>query len=163
MAIRTDAYFRRLAAEWVGKSGVDEPPVALERVAAHLGVPVKTLPFPAFFSGAIIDHDGLPTILLNSALSELSQRRSLGHLLGHMLIVMDGEGAGYPRDESEHHDADVVSSSMVMPEDMVKDQASKWFNDYRYLSRLFGVTEDEMLDKMAELGLIKHRGIHWEY
>jgi hypothetical protein len=46
---------------------------------------------------------------------------------------------------------------------MVKEQARKWFNDYRYLARLFGVTEGEMLSKMRMLGLIKSHGIMWDY
>jgi hypothetical protein len=38
-----------------------------------------------------------------------------------------------------------------------------WFNDYRYLSRLFGVPEGTMLERMRELHLVKNQGIMWDY
>ena len=46
---------------------------------------------------------------------------------------------------------------------MVVEQARKWFNDYRYLARLFGVSESDMMEKMRDLGLIKSRGVVWDY
>jgi hypothetical protein len=47
---------------------------------------------------------------------------------------------------------------------MVIEQARLWFNDYRYLARLFGVSEDVMLERMREMGLIRGpEGDVWVY
>ena len=51
----------------------------------------------------------------------------------------------------------------MMPTALVVDMARLWFNDYRYLSRLFGVTEGQMLERLRELGLVKNHGISWDF
>jgi hypothetical protein len=163
VALRTDAYYRSLAQDALRKAGLAEPPVTVEAVASSLGVPLYVTKLPAWFSGAIVYEDGMPVILLNEAIGEIGTRRALGHLIGHILVVMEEPGATYPRDNPDHHVADVVSAEMTMPSYMVIDQAQKWFNDYRYLARLFGVSESEMLEKMHAMGLIKQRGMLWDY
>ncbi len=163
MALRTDAYYRTLAQDALKKAGLVEPPVMVEAVAASLGVPLYVTQLPAWFSGAIIYEDGMPVILLNESIGELGKRRALAHLIGHILVVLEGEGGTYPRASADHHVADVVSEEMTLPSYMVEEQAKKWFNDYRYLARLFGVSESEMLQKMNALGLIKQRGMLWDY
>lgn len=164
MPLHSAAYYRRLAGDALEKAGVDEPPVPLEAVAARFGVPVRPVSLPSFFSGAAVNEDGLPVLLINVARSEEHQRRTLAHLIGHMLLVLDDPAGTYPRNTAaEHQEADVVAAELVLPEPLVRDQALKWFNDHRYLARLFGVTEGEMVARMQELGLIKQRGILWDY
>lgn len=163
MPLRTDAYYRTLAQDSLRKVGAEEPPVAVEAVAASFGVPVYHTQLPSWFSGAIVYEDGMPVILLNESHGEVSKRRTLGHLLGHILVVLDSPGATYPRNNGDHHAADVVSEEMTLPTFMVEQQAKKWFNDYRYLARLFGVSESEMLEKMHAVGLVKQRGMLWDY
>jgi Zn-dependent peptidase ImmA (M78 family) len=164
VAIRTNAYYRKLAADWLTEAGVIEPPVDIECLAAYLGVPVRSMPLPKFFTAALISKDGLPSILVNSVAGEGTRRHALGHVIGHMIMVMDeGATGAYPRTTTEHREADVLSRAIIMPEGMVADQAGKWFNDYRYLARLFGVQENEMLDKMTELGILRERALRWDY
>ena len=43
----------------------------------------------------------------------------------------------------------------MLPSQMVIDQSKLWFNDYRYLARLFGVSEEQMLDRMRSMGLVR--------
>ena len=163
MPLRTDVFYRQLAQDSLKEAGIIEPPVMVEAVAARIGVPIYTTQLPPWFSGALIYEDGLPVILLNDAIGEIGKRRSLAHLIGHILVVLDDSSAGYPRDDPDHHVAEVVSAEMTLPSFMVSEQAKKWFNDFRYLARLFGVSENEMTDKMRDLGLIKARGITWDY
>jgi hypothetical protein len=163
VTLRTDSYYRTSAQEWLKEAGVEEAPVDIERVAAHLGVPVRSVAFPDFFTGAIVNEDGLPVILLNVLAGERPRRDALGHLLGHLLVIMSEPDAGYPRNDLEHREADIISSELVMPEYLIQAEAKRWFNDYRYLARLFGVTEKEMLDRMGELGLVRSREIRWDY
>lgn len=163
MPLRTDVFYRQLAQDALKQAGIVEPPVTVEAVAGRLGVPIYTTRLPAWFSGALIYEDGLPVILLNDAIGEIGKRRALAHMIGHILVVIDDPSAVYPRDNPDHHLADVVSAEMTLPGFMVAEQARKWFNDYRYLARLFGVREAEMMDKMRDLHLIKSRGIAWDY
>ena len=164
MALRTDAYYRGVAEKALRTAGIDEPPVEVGKLAEHYAIPVRFVEFPSFFSGATVNEDGLPVILLNAAKDEPVRRKALAHMLAHVLIVLDDPESGYPRnDDPEHKDAELVAGEIVMPEFMVRDQAAKWFNDYRYLAGLFAVTEKEMMQKMLDLGIIKQRGILWDY
>jgi hypothetical protein len=51
-----------------------------------------------------------------------------------------------------------------MPTRLVIEQAQVWFNDYRYVSRLFGVDEHAMINRMRELGIsLGPQGAMWDY
>jgi Zn-dependent peptidase ImmA (M78 family) len=162
--LRSDAYYRSLAEQAVADAGFTQPPVAIERVADAIGVPIRRASFPFWFRGALIYEDGMPTILVNDTAEAPVLQATLGHLVGHLLMVLDDPEATYPRDTKlEHREADVIRDELMAPAFLIRDQAAKWFNDYRYLSGLFGVDEAMMLTRMQELGLIKTRGITWDY
>ncbi len=164
MPIQDEKRHRRLVEDELRAAGFAEPPVSMHAVAAHLGVPILEHALPLWFTAALIYEDGMPAILLNSTRPLAIKRAGLGHLLGHILIMMDTPGAHYPRDtEPEHGAADFISAEFETPEFMVRDQAQKWFNDYRYLAGLFGVTELRMFEAMRDLGIIKSKGVIWEY
>lgn len=163
MPLKTDAYFKTIAETALRQTGITEPPVQVEAVAAHLGIPVRLVRMPLFFHGATVNEDGMPVVVLNSEFDELSRARTLAHLIAHVLLVMDDPSATYPRDAGVHHEADVVAGELIMPAWMVVEQSAKWFNDYRYLARLFGVSEADMTRKMEALGLLKAHGIAWDY
>lgn len=164
MALRSDNYYRELAAQAVRDAHIEEPPVPPTAIAANLGVPIVELPLPSWFTAALIYEDGMPAILLNAIKEEVTQRAGIAHLLGHLLIVLDDQDAVYPKDGLTYHrDADFLSEELEIPSFMVIDQAQKWFNDHRYLARLFGVSEKRMLDKMHALGILKNRGLVWDY
>jgi Zn-dependent peptidase ImmA (M78 family) len=85
-------------------------------------------------------------------------------MLSHILVRIDEPATPYPRDMAlDHRLADAMAEEFVMPEYMVREQAAKWFNDYRYLARLFAVSESDMMAKMRDMGLMKSRGVVWDY
>jgi len=162
--LRTDSYYRSIAEAALKQAGVEEPPVPMERLAEAYGIPVRHVEMPYFFGGATVNEDGLPVILLNSSKDEYSRRKALAHLVAHMVILLADPTSTYPRQAGvDHADADIVADELITPAYLVLDQAQKWFNDHRYLSGLFGVTEDEMMTKMFDMGIIKQRGIRWDY
>jgi len=162
--LRSDDYYRGLVEAELRSLGYVEPPVSVETVAEHLGVPVRQFALPPWFTAALIYEDGLPSVLMNANKGIDAQRQALGHLMGHLLVLLNDLSANYPKDSlSVHHDADLISEEFSTPAYMVRDQAQKWFNDYRYLAGLFGVSETQMFEKMRDLGLLKSRGIIWEY
>ncbi|MGB4440713.1 MAG: hypothetical protein WBJ62_00595 [Coriobacteriia bacterium] len=163
MTLQGEQEYRRLVEDELRAVGFLEPPVEIEAVAAHLGVPIVAFDLPLWFTAALIYEDGLPMILVNAARPQAIRRVGVAHLLGHILIVMAMPGAGYPRDAGPHLGADFIAAELETPAFMVRDQAQKWFNDYRYLAGLFGVTEVRMFESMRDLGLIKSKGVIWEY
>lgn len=163
MALNTDSYYRELAEDTLKRAGITEPPVPIAAVAEYFALPVRPVEVSGFFHAATVNEDGLPVVLLNVRKDEPTQHQALAHLLGHLLIVMASPGVSYPRDNPDHRTADVVAEELLMPSSMVREQASKWFNDHRYLARLFGVTEQQMMRKMLDLGIIKQRGVLWDY
>jgi Zn-dependent peptidase ImmA (M78 family) len=164
VALRTEAYYRAVAAAALEKIGAGEPPVSLDAIVSSLAIPLRSVNLPLFFTAAMVYEDGMPVMILNWAQPEPERRAALGHMLGHVLLVLQGDGNTYPRDAADHGEADLVAKELLMPTGMVIDQARLWFNDYRYLARLFGVTEEQMLDRMREMGLVKgSSGISWDY
>jgi Zn-dependent peptidase ImmA (M78 family) len=162
--LKDDSYLRSLVEKALRSAGYEEPPVSIDTVAASLGVPVIEVPLPPWFTAALVYDDGLPAVMINEMKQEETKHRALGHLLGHLLVLLDDMTANYPKDRiTQHSEADLMAEEFETPSYMVREQAQKWFNDYRYLAGLFGVPESQMFDKMRDLGLIKSRGIIWDY
>ena len=84
-------------------------------------------------------------------------------MVSHLLVRMEDPDVPYPRAHPDHRLADAMAVEFRTPKYLVTDQASRWFNDYRYLARLFAVSEGEMLSRMRELGLVKRTGVAWDY
>lgn len=164
MVLRDAAYYRQLVENELRSAGFLEPPVTVEAVAAHLGLPVREIPLPVWFTCALIYEDGMPTVLLNSVRPLAVKRAGLAHLLGHMLLVLSDPNERFPKDtELEHRAADIIARELETPAFMVRDQAQKWFNDYRYLAGLFGVEETRMFEVMRDIGILKSKGVLWDY
>lgn len=149
----------------LARAGIDEPPISLERIAESLGLPIRHVRLPGFFHGAIMNEDGLPFLMLNVTPPEEARRLALAHMLAHVVLVMADSTEGYPRGTvTEHIEADKLAREIVLPYRMVIEQAQLWFNDYRYVARLFAVDEDEMLARMRDVGVIRGpQGIMWDY
>jgi Zn-dependent peptidase ImmA (M78 family) len=161
---KREVYFRGLGERAVRDAGMIEPPVAPADIARHLGVPIIGAELPSWTVGALVAEDGMPAILINTGREPFTQRTAVAHFLGHLIVLLDDPRATYPRNlETSHEAADVVGDELELPGFMVRDQAQKWFNDYRYLAGLFGVTEKRMFARMQALGLVKSRGVIWDY
>jgi Zn-dependent peptidase ImmA (M78 family) len=138
--------------------------VPVDELVAAQGIPVRAVSLPQFFTAALVYEDGLPVMMLNSAKPEPERRVALAHMLGHVLLVLSGLSTAYPRQDGSHRDAEVVAEELMLPSSMVVEQSRLWFNDYRYLARLFGVSEEQMLERMRAMGLVRGpEGVLWEY
>ena len=161
--LRTEAYFKQIAEDALAICDVREPPVPIDDVVASLCIPIRPVSLPPFFTAATIYEDGLPVMVVNSARPELEVRYALAHMLGHVLLLLADQSETFPRVDPDHSAAEKVGRELIMPTGMVNEQSKMRFNDYRYLSRLFGVTEGQMLERMRELKLIKNQGVIWEF
>lgn len=164
MTPRNEAYYRRIAEKALAVAGVADPPVPIADIVASLGIPILPVNLPQFFTAAIISEDGVPVIVSNFAKSEHERRLALAHLLGHVLLLQEDPQNGYPRQATNHQEADIIAHELTMPMLMVIEQSRLWFNDYRYLSRLFAVGEGAMLERMRELGIVENQQpVRWDY
>jgi Zn-dependent peptidase ImmA (M78 family) len=164
METKREMYYRALAERAIRDAGISEPPIAPAEIARNLGVPIISAALPSWSVGALIAEDGMPAILINAGSEPFAKRAGIAHFLGHLLVLIDDPGATYPRNrEVAHESAGAVADELELPGFMVRDQALKWFNDYRYLAGLFGVTEKRMVARMETLGLMQKRGVLWDY
>lgn len=164
VSLRTQAYYRRVAEEALEKAGVTDPPVPIVHIIENLGIPVVPVNLPQFFTAATVYEGGLPTMLVNYARTEHERQSALAHMLGHVLLLLDDPTNSFPRADADHSEAEQVALELMMPAVMLVEQARLWFNDYRYLARLFGVAESAMLERMRELGIVgDQQGIRWDY
>ena len=164
MPVKTDSYYRKVADEALARAGVSDPPVPVSFVIEAMGIPVVPVNLPLFYTAATIELDGMPVMVVNFAQPEYQRREALAHMLGHVLLRFDDPDNPYPRDTGSHDEADALAREITMPSTMVVDQSRLWFNDFRYLARLFGVGEAAMLERMRELGIVNNQqGIRWDY
>jgi Zn-dependent peptidase ImmA (M78 family) len=164
VGLRTQAYFRKVAEDALASAGVFEPPVPVTKIIESLGIPILPVNLPLFFTAATINTDGLPVIVVNYAQPEPTRLEALAHMLSHILLLLDDSSNAFPRDTGDHSEAITLAHELTMPATMVIDQSRLWFNDFRYLARLFGVGEAAMLERMRELGIVNHQqGIRWDY
>ncbi len=164
MALRSEAYYRQVASDALKSIGCEEPPVPIDELVGSLGIPLRAVNLPAFFTAATVYEDGLPVMIINWARPEPERRRAIAHMLAHILLVLADPENGYPRESADHAEADTVAGELMLPTGMVIEQAKLWFNDYRYLARLFGVSEEEMLHRMQVLGLVRGvPGALWDF
>jgi Zn-dependent peptidase ImmA (M78 family) len=164
VSLRTEAYYRAVAGDALDRLTVAEPPVPIDVLISTLGIPIRAVNLPTFFTAATVYEDGLPVMVVNWAKPEAERRRALAHMLGHVLLVLADDGGTYPRDVGRHDEADLIARELLLPGNLVADQARLWFNDHRYLARLFGVTEVEMVERMRELGLVRGPApVAWDY
>jgi hypothetical protein len=161
--LKSDSYYRGLADRTLRDAGVTEPPVDLAPVLSRLGLPVVVATLPDWFKGALVYEDGMPVLLVNEAIGYEARRDAVAHMVSHLLIRLDDPDVPYPRAHPDHRAADTMRDEFRMPGYLVTEQAARWFNDYRYLARLFAVSEGEMLSRMRELGLVKNAGVFWDY
>lgn len=164
VGLKTQAYYRKVAEDALTNAGVVEPPIPVGKIIESLGIPMIPVNLPLFFTAATINTDGLPVMVVNFAQPEAVRREAMSHMLSHMLLLLDDPSNTMPRDAAEHADADVLSHELTMPATMVIEQSRLWFNDFRYLARLFGVGEAAMLERMRELGIVtQQQGVRWDY
>lgn len=156
MAIYTDAYYRAKADELVRKCGFASPPVDVRGAADTLGLEIVELSLPSWFFGVLMRVEGDPYIVINKMMPDHRKNFTIGHEIAHHILHKDDLCHMKNSKRSYfHREADIFAAELCMPSEMVRLEAKKWFNDYRYLAGLFGVSEIAMVRKMQELGLLR--------
>jgi len=156
VAIYTDVYYRSKAEELVRQVGFHDPPVDVRAVAGKLDLEIMELSLPSWFFGVLMKVEGDPYIVVNKMMPEHRKNFTIAHEIGH--YVLHDDELCYMKNSKRsyfHREADIFAAELCMPTYMVRKEAQKWFNDHRYLARLFGMSEIAMVRKMQEMGLLR--------
>ena len=156
MALVTYIQYRRQAEELIRKFGFGEPPIDLRQIADGLGIEVIEMTMPNWFFGVLVNLKGDFYIALNKSMPEHRKNFTMAHEIAHHQL--HGTELAYMKNckrDYFHREADIFAAELCMPSFMVKTEARKWFNDYRWLAQNFGVSETAMVRKMQELGILR--------
>lgn len=107
-----------------------ELPIALGRIAKHLGIVVKKATLSAGISGEIKEVDGVCTIRVNRHDVKARQRFTLAHEIAHFLLHRDKIGDGITDDilyrsslsDALEAQANRLAADIVMPWAQVKEK-----------------------------------------
>ncbi len=160
----THWYLRKQADELLEKFKVEGPPVDVKMIAEKLGIEVVELTLPTWFFGTLLDIKGSFYIVVNRLMPETRKKFTLAHEIAH--YSLHGDKLCYMKNckrDYFHREADAFAAELCMPSEMVKKEARNWFNDYKFLAKIFDVSEVAMVRKMQEIGLIKGTDYTWVF
>lgn len=164
MGIVTYEKYRQMARALVQQFGFTVPPIDVYKIAAGLGIEVIELTLPNWFFGVLMNVNSDFYIAVNKGMSQQSKRFTIAHELAH--FQLHGQQLAYMKNSKRdyyHREADVFAAELCMPSNMVKQEALKWCNDYKYLAQLFQVSQIAMVRKMQELRLLRASvNLAWE-
>lgn len=158
MALVTYIQYRRAAEKLAKRFGCDAPPVDVRSIAAGLGIEIIEMTLPNWFFGALVNMDGDHYIALNKGMPDHRKNFTIAHEVAHHQL--HGEDLAYMKNSKRdyfHREADAFAAALCMPDAMIKGEAQKWCNDYRFMADIFGVSETAMVRKMQELGLLRNK------
>lgn len=157
MALTTYVQFRRQAEKLVRGIGFDQPPVNQYTLAERLNIEIVEMTLPSWFFGVLINLKGDFYITLNKGMPEHRKNFTIAHEIAHHQL--HGTELAYMKNckrDFFHREADVFAAELCMPTFILKTEARKWCNDYRWLAKEFSVSETAMVRKLQELGILKN-------
>jgi Zn-dependent peptidase ImmA (M78 family) len=166
------------ACDLLARQGIDTPPVAVDEVAASLGVAVRKQPLEENVSAVLVlKPGGTPVIGVNAHHHANRQRFSIAHELGH--FVLHGETSELFVDEfmvrfrdaksslaidPKEIEANTFAASLLMPEHMLRaDLTKREFSALdeaavRSLALRYGVSEQALTFRLVNLELLEGFG-----
>ena len=157
MALVTYVQHRRQAEALIKEFGFGQPPVDLRGIAKGLNIEIVEMTLPSWFFGVLVNLEDDFYIALNKGMPDHRKNFTLAHEIAHHQL--HGNELAYMKNckrDYFHREADVYAAELCMPTFMVKDEARKWFNDYRWLARQFAVSETAMVRRLQELGILRN-------
>ena len=157
MAMVTYIEYRQKAEALAQQFGYKEPPVDVRMIAEGLGIEIIEMTLPTWFFGVLVNIKDEFYISLNKGMPEHRKNFTIAHEIAHHQL--HGEELAYMKNAKRdyfHREADVYAAELCMPSDMVRAEAQKWCNDYRFLAKIFGVGETAMVRKLQELQLLRN-------
>lgn len=163
MPLYSHRFIREQAEKLLHQVGFDEPPIDVRKIAGKLGIEIVELSLPTWFFGALMQVENDHYIVLNKIMPEPTKVFTISHELAHHQMH-PGEIC-YMKNRLRpyfHREADIFAAELCMPSNLVRREARKWFNDFKFLAKLFNVTETAMIRKLEELELIPKGHYAWQ-
>lgn len=163
MPLYSHKQIREKAEKLLRQFGMDEPPIDVRKLTKLLGIEIVELSLPTWFFGALMQVENDNYIVLNKIMPEPTKVFTISHELAHHQIH-PGEIC-YMKNRLRpyfHREADVFAAELCMPSWLVKREARKWFNDYKFLAKIFNVPETAMIRKLEELALVPKGYYAWQ-
>lgn len=160
----THEYLRKQADQLLNRFKLDEPPIDVKHIAQELGIEIVEMTLPTWFFGSLLNIKGSYYIVINRLMPETRKRFTLAHEIAH--YALHGDKLCYMKNSKRdyfHREADAFAAELCMPSGLVKQEARKWFNDYKFLAKIFEVSEVAMVRKMQELGIIEGTDYAWVF
>lgn len=164
MTLYSHRFIKEQARELLKSFNITEPPVDVYQIAHGLGLEIVEMSLPSWFFGVLTEVDNEYFIVLNKIMPESRKIFTLAHEIAH--YKMHPDKIAYMKNTKRpyfHTEADVFAAELCMPTDMVKKEARQWFNDHKYLAKVFSVSEIAMVRKLEELNLIPKGRQNWNY
>ncbi|MCK4267430.1 MAG: ImmA/IrrE family metallo-endopeptidase [Actinomycetia bacterium] len=156
MALVTYVQYRRQAEELINSLGFDQPPIDVRKVADGLKIEIIEMTLPNWFFGVLVNLHDDSYIALNKAMPQHRKNFTIAHEIAHHQL--HGDELAYMKNckrDYFHREADVFAAELCMPTSILKEEAKKWNNDFRWLAQTFSVSETAMVRKLQELGILK--------
>ena len=140
---------------------ISEPPVPVSKVAKLFSI--KVVPYPKFpdkRSGFITEIEGSLVIGVNSNHSEVRQRFTISHELGHFLLGHQIDTPNFREEDSrpidQEREADNFAAELLIPRDFLSaDIKANRMLKIPELARRYNVSGQAMSIRLLQTGLIK--------
>ena len=160
------------AIDLLEEQGINAPPVRVKEIATKLGADVRYEPLDGGLSGALYRaEDGHAVLGVNNWHTEVRQRFTIAHELGHLLLhpdelfvdgVLKRDDASSLAIRSHEIEANAFAAELLMPRKFVLAELNKTLATnatpdpkrlIEHLAGVFDVSEQAMQFKLMNLGL----------
>lgn len=155
----------------LAEAKISEPPISVEKIARLLKIRVKYAALEGDISGLMYRQKGKTIIGINALHSEVRQRFTLAHEIGHLYLGHNGDffldrailfrnSRSSEGTDSREVDANRFAAELLMPENLVRERFENGFDDrdedeiVSLLARIFEVSTQAMAIRLQSLGLI---------
>ena len=158
------------AEELLYKSGTTLLPIAVEKLAEHVGAVIRKGPLPSDLSGFLVQGGGRKLICVNSLHAKPRQRFTIAHEIGHIVLHdfqnhVDRGVAVYRRDRrsgsaeaTAEVEANQFAADLLMPKRMIDATVPKFVDllDEEQIKKIadrFQVSPQALTFRLINLGL----------
>ncbi|MDP3956736.1 MAG: ImmA/IrrE family metallo-endopeptidase [bacterium] len=148
----------RKASAIIDRLGVKEPPIPVKDVAALFNIKVIDYPkFASTISGKIVKGENVTVIGVNPNHSEVRQRFTIAHELGHYLLgheITDLLEESLEKPLDREKEANTFAAELLMPIEFIKKDIESGIVNIQSLAKRYNVSEQAISIRLLNTGLI---------
>lgn len=164
--------------ELLDNLGMKYAPIPIKKILKELNISLQPFDLGHEVSGALVIEKGVPRIGYNPSESEVRQRFTIAHELGHFMLhcgkkqdglfvdnvkVMFRRKNSTPKEIKQEREANSFAAAILMPQDLVEQEYDQLYESdtfltddsiVRSLAKTFNVSSIAMTFRLANLGFI---------